>query len=203
MPADRLEARRQLGLPPDATVIAFGADSIHHRRKGLRHLLDALSLIPHENVVGLYFGNGDLPTVGTRLPIMRGIGFVQDTGQLANAYSAADLFVIPSLQEIFGLTGLEAMACGTPVVGFAAGGITDYVRPGETGLLAKVGDSRDLAAKIKWMFDHPQARLRMGTLARAMVEREFNQEIQTQRHIELYRSLLATAKQGTSASRAA
>ncbi len=75
-PADKLQARRQLGLPPDAVVIAFGADAIHHRRKGLRHFLDALAHIPHEGIVGLYFGNGDLPKLEIGLPTMRGIGFV-------------------------------------------------------------------------------------------------------------------------------
>ncbi len=128
---------------------------------------------------------------------------LQDTQQLAAAYSAADLFVIPSLQETFGLSGLEAMACGTPVVGFAAGGITDYVRPGETGLLAKVGDSPDLAAKIQWMLDHPGDREQMGKQARSMVETEFNQITQTQLHIELYRSLLGDAERQSSANRAA
>jgi glycosyltransferase involved in cell wall biosynthesis len=202
-PADRLAARRKLGLPADAVVIAFGADAIHHRRKGLRHFLDAIAQIPPTGIVGLYFGNGDLPTVERRLPQMRGIGFVQDTQQLAAAYSAADLFVIPSLQETFGLSGLEAMACGTPVVGFAAGGITDYVRPGETGLLAKVGDSQDLAAKIKWMLDHPDERTRMGKQARDMVEFEFNQETQTLLHIELYESLVKNVSPETFATRAA
>lgn len=202
-PVNKLLARRQLGLPADSVVIAFGADVVDNRRKGVLQLLAALSLIPHDNVIGLYFGSGTLPAVNLRLPEMRALGFVKEPAQLAATYSAADLFVIPSLEDNLPLTGLEAMACGTPVVGFAAGGIADYVRPGETGLLAKVGDSQDLAAKIKWMLDRRHDLLRMGKQARTLVEREFNQITQTQRHIELYRSLLANLKQETSASRAA
>ena len=49
---------------------------------------------------------------------------------LSTIYSAADVFVIPSLQESFGQTVIESLACGTPVVGFASGGIVDMVRPG-------------------------------------------------------------------------
>jgi glycosyltransferase involved in cell wall biosynthesis len=203
VPKNKLESKRQLGLPADALVIAFGADVVNNPRKGVKYLLDALSQIKHDNVLGIYFGSGALPVVDRNLPSMRALGFVKDPAQLAAAYSAADLFVIPSLEDNLPLTGLEAMACGTPVVGFAAGGITDYVRPGETGLLAQVRDAADLAGQIQWMLDHPQDRQRMGTQARKMVEREFNRVTQTQRHVELYQSLLAHSKQGTFPNRAA
>jgi len=104
-------------------------------------------------------------------------------------YSAGDCFVIPSLQEVFGLTALEAMACGTPVVGFDTGGIPDMVRPGETGLLARPGDVADLSAQILRMIENPAERQFMADGARKIVEREFTSEIQARRYKSLYEEL--------------
>jgi glycosyltransferase involved in cell wall biosynthesis len=106
--------------------------------------------------------------------------------QLADVYPAADVFVIPSLEEAFGQTALEAMACGVPVVGFETGGIPDIIRPGKTGLLAPVGNSAELARQLQWMINHPAHRLEMGIQARAVAESEYSMEMQSSRYMELY-----------------
>lgn len=191
-PQDKTAARLRLGLPADCTVIGFGADSIENHRKGFQEILTALTLLPQSpRVVGLVFGGGQIPAGNRRLPELKMLGFIDDPALQASVYSAADVFVIPSREEAFGLTGLEAMACGTPVVGFNTGGIPEYVRPGETGLLAEVGDAVDLARQISRLIVDCAGRLRMGENARAMVEREFRVETQAERYIDLYRSLLA------------
>jgi glycosyltransferase involved in cell wall biosynthesis len=108
-------------------------------------------------------------------------------------YSAADMVVVPSREDNQPLVGLEAMACGTPVVAFNAGGIPEYVIPNETGLLAKLGDERDLAAKIGWLADHPAARVALGRKARVMMQDQFEISRQTSLHIELYQRLIGAA----------
>lgn len=188
-PQDRSESRQHFGLPQDASVIAFGADRIDNRRKGLRELLDALTLLGSDRrVVALCFGKGELPKSRT-LPEVKSVGHVSSTNELARLYSAADVFVISSLEEAFGQTGIEALACGTPVVGFDTGGIPDYVRPQQTGLLAKVGNSVDLARQIAWILDRPDERERMSTLARSVAVNDFHHDKLARKYIELYRTV--------------
>ncbi|REJ93516.1 MAG: glycosyltransferase [Planctomycetota bacterium] len=191
-PGDRAAARRSFDLPSDCTVVGFGADSIDHRRKGLRELLAALSMLKTDKkTVGLVFGGGELPGTTVGNVEVRNVGFIAAKDRLAEMYAAMDLFAMPSLEEAFGMTGLEAMACGVPVVGFDTGGIIDYVRPRETGLLARVGDAADLATNLETLVDNPQLRRSLGQRAREMVEREFEAESQAHRYLELYQSLTA------------
>ncbi len=105
-------------------------------------------------------------------------------------YSAADVFVIPSLQESFGQTALEAMACGTPVVWFETTGITDVITDGKTGLFAKLGDAKDLEAKLTQMLEDDAARLEMGRHARIFAAENFTYEKQGAKYAELYSKVL-------------
>ena len=91
------------------------------------------------------------------------IGTIKNDRLLSLIYSAADVYVIASLQESFGQTVIESMACGTPVVGFASGGIVDMVRPGISGYLAPTGDAGALRdAVLRALRDDPAVRLRDG-----------------------------------------
>jgi glycosyltransferase involved in cell wall biosynthesis len=151
----------------------------------------------------LVFGSGEVPRTDLELPELAAVGYLDDPVAQAAVYSAADLLVVPSREELFGLTGLEALACGTPVVGFDCGGIPDYVRPMETGLLARPDDSADLARQIQWLIDRPQTRHRMGQRGRAMVLRQFDLRQQAARHLELYQTLLRGAATVTATGQAA
>lgn len=155
-------------------------------------MLEALARLHDQSrVLGLLFGAGEPPPTNLQLPAMLAVGYVDDPRRQAMVYSAADIFVIPSLQEGFGLTGLEALSCGTPVVGFDTGGIPDFVVHGETGLLARVGDSADLAEKLGILIDDPAAARRMGERGRDYVLAHFRQERQAEAYLHLYRELLA------------
>jgi glycosyltransferase involved in cell wall biosynthesis len=104
-------------------------------------------------------------------------------------YSAADVFVIPSSQEAFGLTALEATACGTPVVGFAVGGIVDTVRHGTTGLLVPPGDVEALRAAIRSLLETPATREAMAVNCRRVAVAEYTLETQARRYAQLYRAI--------------
>ncbi|MFK7766482.1 MAG: glycosyltransferase [Mariniblastus sp.] len=186
-PINKSDARRALGLDTDAILIGFGAEDINNRRKGLQHLLPALENLNTKNKVeSLVFGSGEIESSANQ-PKVNHFGYVDSEQKQALIYSAADLVVVPSREDNQPQVGLEAMACGTPVVAFDAGGIPEYVRDGQTGLIAKLGDEAHLAERISALVDNAEARATMGRRARLMMEREFDSNRQSERYLDLYR----------------
>jgi D-inositol-3-phosphate glycosyltransferase len=107
---------------------------------------------------------GRLMGLGQSLGIEQSITFTgqRPRDQLRYYYSAANVFVTTPWYEPFGITPVEAMACGTPVVGTAVGGIKTTVVDGETGYLVPPSDPETLAERLAWLHRHPQAAQRMG-----------------------------------------
>ncbi len=191
-PRDPAAARAELGIPAGARVVLFVADSVENRRKGFPLLLEALGgMRDAPGLLLLSIGRGR-PAVPGGLPHLH-FEHVASDRLLSILYSAADVFVIPSLQEAFGQTALEAMACGTPVVGFDAGGIPEMVRPGVTGLLARCGDVAGLREAVLALLSDDELRARMGASCRELAAREHGLEVQARRYAELYRALLGAA----------
>ena len=114
-------------------------------------------------------------------------------------YSAADLFVLPSLQDNLANTVLEAMACGVPVVSFNAGGTPDMVRPGLTGQLVPAFDVSALAAMIVQLLNTPGLLKTMSAHCRRVALDEYPLTLQAQRYAELYKTLFSgSANEGCS-----
>lgn len=202
MPTDRLYpmekrfAREALGIKPDGFTIGFGAMNLQNRRKGTRELIAALrSIGPNSGIRCLVFGSGSLGEEARDLPETIEVGHVSDDRTRRLVYSAADAFVLPSTEDNLPLTGLEAMACGTPVIGFAAGGIPDYVLPGKTGMLAENGNSDQLAQRLRTARANPSAMSEMGEKARQLIDREFYAELEAERYGHLYQRLLSATQQ--------
>lgn len=197
-PRDKRACKAALGIDPERFVIAFGATSLHNRRKGLTVLLEALAALEDkETVLGLVFGPGVRDYEIGDLPRIMTLGPVQSRELIVAVYSAADVFVIPSLQEAFGQTAMEAMACGTPVVGSRTGGIPELVRPGETGLLASPGDASDLARSLERLRSDEALRARLSAGGRQLIEREFTRERQARAYVELYEEITSNAARPT------
>jgi glycosyltransferase involved in cell wall biosynthesis len=187
-PRDRKIAREILGLPQEATIILFVASNVQIRYKGFLQLTEALSGLKGQN-------NLLLMSVGTKLVSDLGnhhtnLGHINDDRLLALTYNAADVFVVPSLQDNSPNTVLEAMACGIPVVGFETGGIPDMVRDGVTGLLAPCHDVAVLRAAIEDLIRKPSKREEMGVNSRRVALHEYSLVVQARRYAELYQSLL-------------
>lgn len=194
-PMDRAEARARLGIDPDVTIFCFGAMDVGSRRKGAQHLIGALEAIADlPDVEALVFGSGQLPKTTKPLPFIHQVGPVRGLLQQRTVYSASDVFVLPSLEDNLPLTGLEAMACGTTVVGFDVGGIPDYVRPNQTGLLAKVGDTTDLGRILRRLATWPTLAQVFGINARQLIETEFTAQRQVSSYQQLYASLTASSR---------
>jgi glycosyltransferase involved in cell wall biosynthesis len=197
MPSERLYpieqqlARRRLGLAPDRFVVAFGAMSLSNRRKGARELQAALGKVAADReVCGLVFGAGEFGG-SEPMPEIKHVGPISDDATRRDVYSAADLFVLPSLEDNLPLTGLEAMACATPVLGFRSGGIPDYVRPHETGILVDRGDAGALGEALEAALRARDQLPAMGQRARQRVLHQFESRIEAGAYCRLYEQVLA------------
>jgi glycosyltransferase involved in cell wall biosynthesis len=190
-PRDKMFSRDVLNIPRQSKAVLFAADNVKHRRKGFAELAQAV-----EGIGGI--DNLTLISIGGSQPQITGgqrlihLGKIDDDRVLSMAYSAADLFVIPSLQESFGQTVIEAMACGTPTVGFASGGITDTVRPGITGALAPTGDVPALRDAIARLLRDSAACGAMAITCRQTAIAEYALDVQARQYDALYRSLIAS-----------
>jgi glycosyltransferase involved in cell wall biosynthesis len=113
-----------------------------------------------------------------------------DGEDLAVALSAADVFLMPSTQEAFGLMAVEAMACGTPVIVSEGTSLPDVIRSPHGGLAVPAMDSVALAGAIKRLLDDDDLRSRLGGQARQIAEREYAFPLYVQRHISLYEEVI-------------
>jgi glycosyltransferase involved in cell wall biosynthesis len=105
---------------------------------------------------------------------------------LPTIYNCADVFVLPSIQEGQGIVLLEAQASGVPVVAFGVGGVCEAVRNGESGLLAKSGDSGDLAAGLLRLLSDASLRERLGAGGRRLVFENYNWDLCAKRMMDVY-----------------
>lgn len=193
-PYGKAWVRSLLKLPQDKSLILFGAsDATSDRRKGFHLLAEALhhlslmewKTLPEIVVFGASHGNLDCG-----FPVHY-LGILQDDLTLALAYSAADVFVAPSIQDNLPNTVLEAIACGTPAVAFAIGGMPDLIESGQTGYLAQPFDTEDLAKGIQWVLTTPQP---LGIQARQMAEQRFGLKRQAYAYQDLFESLLVAGR---------
>jgi glycogen synthase len=185
------------------------------RQKGIIHLVNAVRYVRPGVQIVLCAGAPDTEEIGRemaeRVEQARGetanpihwIAQMVSKEDLIALYSQAALFVCPSVYEPFGIINLEAMACGTPVVASAVGGIKEVVVPGETGLLVPfeargAADfeprdparfARDLAAAINALLDDPARRREMAGRSRERVERLFSWKSIARRTYEFYQAL--------------
>lgn len=171
-PRDKGVCREILGLPRDRFVVLFAAVNNADERKGLRHLFEALNRLDIENLLPVCIGHAHDKSL--LYPGTVSMGYVDDPWRAALIYSAADIFVGPSLHEAFGQVFIEAAACGTPAVAYAAGGVEDAIEHGVTGLLAKKIHPSALAAEINRLYSDPQYRRDLGVWGRIEVENEWS-----------------------------
>jgi len=118
------------------------------------------------------------------------VTFLGEQLHLGGLFAQADLFVLPSEQESFGLAALEALASGVPVVASDVGGLPEVVRDGETGLLVPPHDPRALAVAVLELLRDEPRRAAMGRAARADATARFRPGPVLDRFEALYRELL-------------
>jgi len=199
-PGDRQAIRAQLGIAPEVRTILFGANNNGERRKGFRHLMAALrrlQLAPEFAQLAkagrlkiLIFGQATPEIEEQRLPVLD-LGFITEDRRLAEAYNAADLVVLPSLDDNQPNILLEAMACGTPVVAFAIGGIPEVIRDAENGRLVPPFDAATFARAILDLLLDPAQAARLGEAARRDILAAAALDVQAGHYEALFERMLA------------
>jgi glycosyltransferase involved in cell wall biosynthesis len=187
------KSRQELGIPEDSVVLISIGRLI--RRKAFDTLLQAVARVREPRLRVLVIGEGPeqarLEGLSQSLGLSARVEFLGAIwGERKFQYlSAADMFVLSSLHEGFGLVFLEAMYCGLPVVASASGGQTDFLRDGETGFLTPVGDTEALADRIARLTRDEALRRRMGEFNREYARR-FNIAGVAERYESLFLSVI-------------
>ena len=180
-------ARESLGFAADAKIILYVA---HHNgwvadeRKGGHVLARALGevVVPRfPEVVVLAAGGGMIPNI----PNVRPLGFI-DQQEISRYYSAADIFVAPSLAENLPYTILEAMGCGVPVVASRVGGIPEEIDDGKTGKLFAQGSWQELGAALNELLANPDQARALGSAGRERAKDMFGLQTFVDKYEQLY-----------------
>lgn len=192
------KTRAALGLPPGSRAVLCGARLVPV--KGQTHLLQAWPSVLKREPRALLLLAGDGPDEqrlrarAAALGLHGSVRFLGFREDIASLLACAELLVLPSLNEGFGMVLLEAMAMGRPVVASAVGGIPEVVLHGETGLLVPPADPEALAAAILRLLGDPGALRQMGEAGRERARKSFSREAFLQAHRDLYGELLGLAR---------
>ncbi len=191
---DRRDALDRRGVrPPYVLFVGRITD-----QKGIFHLLEAARQLPAGVQVVLCASAPDTPEIEERLrravpehPNVLWIPEMVPVEEVVQLYSHAAVFACPSVYEPFGLINLEAMACETPVVASAVGGIVEVVEDGKTGLLVEPGRPDELAAALRRVLDDPARGRAMGRAGRRRVEERFSWASVAERTEQVYAEAIA------------
>lgn len=191
-PADRAEAREKLHLPLDAKILLFAANGIRENIwKDYKTLQSAIAEIAKSGTKVLCIALGeDAPPEQIGDVKIRFVPYQKDPETVARYHQAADVYVHPARVETFPTTVLEALACGTPVVASAVGGIPEQVIEGRTGFLVPVGDAHAMAGRVLKLLEDEGLRKEMGRQAEEDAERRFGVEMMVGEYLAFYREIL-------------
>ena len=192
-PQDKKQARQTLDLPTDRRIILFVSQRVTDPRKGISYFVDAVSRLVQQHPemkdnTGVAILGGHAEEVASQLALPSyPLGYVSDPSRIVNVYNAADVFVLPSLEDNLPNTIMEAMACGVPCVGFHVGGIPEMITHQVNGYVAKERDAADLAQGIRYVL----AEADYESLSRDclhQVAQKYSQQSVASRYIEEYQN---------------
>ncbi len=180
--------RKRLGIPRNKKVVLCVCRLIE--QKGVEYLIEAMRKVDAALVL---LGRGPLEKQLLRYAASHGVAEkvflytekVSDQ-ELVDLYRTADVFVLPSLYEPFGMVIVEAMSCGKPVIGTDVGGIPEIIREDTNGFIVPSRNSRALADKINAILQNEEKAARFGLAGRKIVEHEFTWERTARGYEEFY-----------------
>lgn len=190
-PIDRNKARLACDLPMDTPLVLFGADSaMHDPRKGGSAVISVMQKLAstekHAPPSLVLFGTRSRPDgIPESVPV-HVMGTISNERAMASLFSACDVFLAPSKQENLANTVLESMACGTPVVAYGIGGMSEAIENGSTGLLTNPKNDDELANAASMLLADNSLRTAMGSRARLRATTKYDLHTQAKKYIDLY-----------------
>ena len=190
-PLDRHLVREALGLPADKKLVLFTGANIQDIRKGFIYFQEALVLLQKQfpDIEAMIFGKADKNNLRDFPVTVHYLGKITEPEGMVDAYNAADLIVVPSLEDNLPNTIMEAMACGTPAVGFETGGIPEMIDHKLNGYVAASRSAISLTEGIKWILENNQNG-EISARARDKVLVSYSEQVIAGQYQQLYQSLL-------------
>lgn len=183
-PVRRSLAREFWGLSDQDVVLCFAANPLWGARKGLRELIEAVRMLDRSDLTIMAIGKGN-PNSPSGVPVFF-TGHLTDERLMALAYSAGDVFVMPSFQEAFAQTPLEAMACGLPTVAFPCSGTEELMYTGN-GVLTSEFTSMALAAGLRLALTKTYD----AAGIRADISERFRVDVIVRKHLVAYQKVIS------------
>jgi glycosyltransferase involved in cell wall biosynthesis len=186
-PTDKLLARSKFSLPVGKKILLFSCQTHEEKRKGFAELVKVISFLPGDKDDYHILGFGNSTREIEKLGISHTfLGHINDPSILALGYCAADVTILPSLEDNLPNIILESVSCGTPVVAFDAGGVGDAVINGLTGYLVPLYDCKLMAHMIKKCSEE-----NFTNKCREYALKHFRLEVQANRYSMLFQRLLS------------
>jgi glycosyltransferase involved in cell wall biosynthesis len=182
---DKQKSRNYFGIPLGNKVITFRNTGIYpDKYKGVRWIKSALQKysLTEPTTLLVLEGTSGFEELSDKFNIIY-LGWV-DGNQLIHALSAADIFLMPSIQESFGLMAIEAMACETPVIVFDGTALPSIIKSG--GIVVESKNSEKLVEAIELLLNDDQKRDELAIKSREIVESEYSYSLYVKKHIEMY-----------------
>ena len=200
---DKPLARRRFNLPLDKRLLLFVAQNADDPRKGMQHLVKALQqlidkqpAVKQDTEVVILGAKAD--TIAAQLPLKTHcLGYLAEVADIADAFNAADIFVIPSTEDNLPNTIMEAMACGIPCIGFRIGGIPEMIDHRVNGYVAQVSekdnevqvDTDDMAEGLRWLLNEAD-RVQLSAQAVEKVHTTYAHQHVAALYMQQYQQLL-------------
>lgn len=199
-PALREEGRSRAGLCPEEVLLLAVAENLEDPRKGMEYLKEAWRHLqrirPLLKVKLGLIGRGEVFGPGVESRVLK-IGPITQSREMAKWLAAADLFVHPAVQDNYPLAVMEAQACGTPVLAFACGGLTEAIEDHQNGWLVPPGSATGFSGKMVDLAESPRLLAAQRVRARSVISKKQNPE----NFHRIWKAMVASLPSRTSESR--
>ncbi|WP_415906820.1 glycosyltransferase [Neptuniibacter sp. QD72_48] len=188
-PVDKNVARNILNITSSKKIILVGSTSLTDFYKGFSYFIESLEYLNKDDYLICAFGKPDVAALKSTGFEYLAFGYLYDNLSLKLVYSAADVFAAPSIQEAFGKTLVESMACNTPVVCFDATGPASIVKHKITGYKAKLYDAKDFSVGLSWVLNKSSDES-LSDGVRDIAFKDFDSSVAADQYILLYENMV-------------